>query len=395
MRAIHGAVRLSRSAYAVRWEIANSAAYAGTMTAEQIGARARTLLREHEPDVPQYEVASRIGMTPDALSRALSAKRAFSSVELARLADFLKADIHWLITGEADPHRLLFAARHQFDHATGTRGVPGRDGDEFVLSDIELAYRQAGQLSPSTPIPSSAQEVRAALGEDFVLPFIDRLEQRLRVDVVRIAGPSTSYCFTIDGRHVIVVPATGNWFFENWCMAHELGHLGGKHLDEVSAQLDPEAAANAFAADLLLPADEIRAMDFEHIDATDLAEFVWRKGVSTDALARRLAGLRMPSGEVVTEWASQPTQRLLRRHWREPDPGLDVITDRMNRAALRHFPLELQEAHVKRIAAGELGKETLAWMLAIRADDLGIDAPPVPAADVDALAAELGLTPIS
>jgi transcriptional regulator with XRE-family HTH domain len=365
------------------------------MLAEEIGTRARTLLRDHEPDVPQYEVASRIGMTPDALSRALSGKRAFSSIELARLADFLRADIHWLITGEPDPHRLLFAARHQFDHATGVRDVPGRDGDETILSDIELAYRQAGQLPPSTPIPASAQEARTTLGDDFVLPFVERLQQRLHVDVVRVAGLSTSYCFTVDGRHVIVVPATGNWFFENWCIAHELGHLGAKHLDGGSPGADPEAVANSFAADLLLPADEIRATDFEHIDAARLADFVWQKGVSTEALARRLAALRAPVGDLVEEWAGQPTQRLLRRHWRAPDPALDAITDRMNRAALRHFPLELQEAHVRRVASGELGKETLAWMLAIPADDLGIDTPPVPAADVNALAAELGLTPVS
>jgi len=365
------------------------------MTAGEIGTRARMLLSEQVPGLPQYEVASQVGMTPDALSRALSGKRAFSSVELARLADLLKADIHWLITGEPDPHRLLFAARHRFDHETGVRDVPGRDADDAILSDIELAYRQAGQLPPSMPIPAGAQEARATLGEDFVQPFIDRLQQKLRVDVVRVAGLSTSYCFTIDGRHVIAVPATGNWFFENWCIAHELGHLVAKHLAGISPGADPEAVANAFAADLLLPADEIRAVDFEHVDAAALAEAVWQKGISTEALARRLAALRVPVGDVVTEWASQPTQRLLRRHWRAPDPGLDAITDRMNQAALRRFPLELQEAHVKRVAAGELGKETLAWMLAIPADDLGIDAPPVPLADVDALAAELGLTAVS
>jgi transcriptional regulator with XRE-family HTH domain len=39
------------------------------------------------------EVAERIGMTPDAFSRALHGKRQFSSIELARLADLTAAGV--------------------------------------------------------------------------------------------------------------------------------------------------------------------------------------------------------------------------------------------------------------------------------------------------------------
>ncbi|HYU86850.1 MAG TPA: DNA-binding protein, partial [Kribbellaceae bacterium] len=65
--------------------------------------------------------------------------------------------------------------------------------------------------------------MREALGLDFVRPLADRLQRVLDVDVVRVADLSTAYSFTIGGRSVIAVPATGNWFFENWSMAHELG----------------------------------------------------------------------------------------------------------------------------------------------------------------------------
>lgn len=36
---------------------------------------------------------------------------------------------------------------------------------------------------------------------------------------------SIPYRFVIDGRAVIALPAVGSRFWENWCLAHELGHL--------------------------------------------------------------------------------------------------------------------------------------------------------------------------
>jgi len=137
-------------------------------------------IRRSSPATPHRAIAAQIGMTPDAFSRAVNGQRAFASVELARLADLLDADLHWLITGQPDPHRLVVAARHDFDHATGRRDVPGRQGDEKVLRDIALAYRQAYPKSRSAPdLPSSSVDARAALGEDFVRPFADRLESRV------------------------------------------------------------------------------------------------------------------------------------------------------------------------------------------------------------------------
>lgn len=333
-------------------------------------------------------------MTPDAFSRALNAKRAFSSIELARLADELGADLHWLITGRPDPHRLVVAARHDFDHLTGARGVPGRDADEQVLADVALAYRQAypqAQLLP--PIPPEAEAVRNALGEDFVPCFADRLEDRLGIDVVRVADLSTAYSFTVGGRRVIAVPATGNWFRENWSMAHELGHLVLGHHDDHWGQTgwdQHEAAANAFAADLLLSRDTLAAVDWRHLDAAGLADLVWGWGVSTDALARRLNAVNGRVPDLVQQWASQATQRLLRRHWACAS-GEDEITKRMDRAARRRFPLALQEAHLKGIASGALGKGTLAWMLGTDPDALEINSPEVPEVDVEDLAEALGL----
>ncbi|CAO5169452.1 HTH-type transcriptional regulator / antitoxin HigA [Frankia sp. AiPs1] len=367
-----------------------------------IGERVLEQIRQARPAEHRQDIAREIGMTPDAFSRALNGRRAFSSIELAHLADLLDADLHWMITGRPDPYRLVVAARHTFDHATGRREVPARDADQAVLEDIALAYRQAfperrrlgTAASASSPLPSNPGEVRAALGADFVRPFAERLEARLGVGVVRFPGLSTAYSLAIGGHRVIVLPGTGNWFRENWSLAHELGHLALRHHEDGVTEAERnrrEAAANAFAADLLLPHDELAAVEWASVDAAGLAALVWRWGVSTDALARRLSAIHEgPPPPLVVEWAGQKTQRLLRRHWRSRT-GEDEITPRMQAAARRRFPLELTEAHLAGIASGALGKETLAWMLGVNPDAVEVDMPSVPDVSIDDLAGVLGI----
>jgi transcriptional regulator with XRE-family HTH domain len=360
-----------------------------------IGERVRDSLGQLCPAPRQRDLAERIGMTPDAFSRAINGKRQFSSIELALLAEEIGADLHWLITGQADPHRVSIAARHNFDHATGERSNPGRDGDDQTLADIALAYRQAypDPAPEGGNWPGSAQAVREVLGPDFVRPFADLLERHLGIGIVRVAELSTAYSLTVGGRPVIAVPATGNWFRENWDISHELGHLiRGDHENGVSpVEADGrEAAANAFAADLLLPASALELIDWDSATDEQLADLVWRLGVSTKALWQRLTALRGNAPDRVAYWAAFPTQRLLRYHL-PGDAELDEITSRMDAAAQRRFPLALQEAHLERAATGAVGTATLAWMLGIDPSALEVDTPTVPEVDVADLASALGL----
>lgn len=70
--------------------------YDGQVTSNvEIGRRVAESLGDHT----QALVADRVGMTPDAMSRALRGMRAFTSVELAAIADVLDADLYWLVTG--------------------------------------------------------------------------------------------------------------------------------------------------------------------------------------------------------------------------------------------------------------------------------------------------------
>ncbi|WP_415853235.1 helix-turn-helix domain-containing protein [Sinomonas sp. G460-2] len=359
---------------------------------DSIGARVSALIPE---DRTQKSVASEIGMAPDAFSRALRGERGFAAIELAKLADLLDADLHYLITGEPDPARAVFVARHDYDPATGRRTVPGADGDRQGLSYVDLAYRQADLtgLAPSI-IPSSVEDARERLGGvDFVRPFIDRLEA-LGIDVVRLPGLSTAYSLLRFGRAVIVIQGSGNWFRENWSLAHELGHLVLGHSDpgpDTAVKDQNERNANAFAAELLLPAERMRSLDWLTVAPAELAGRVWDFGVSTDALAKRLNSLRITASPVVGEWASETTQKLLRRHWVPTEDG-DPITRRMDAASARRFPLALQDAHLSLIAQGRVRKDTLAWMLGVEADSLEVDEPaPKPTMSADELSAALGL----
>jgi hypothetical protein len=330
-----------------------------------IGDRALQRLKELSPPPKHRDVADSIGMTADAFSRALSGKRQFSSIELARLADQIDADLHWLITGELDPHGVSIAARHDFNRETGQRTTPTRRRDEKTLADIALVYRQAySEPAKLVDWPKSPASVRAALGHGFISQFTDRLEKGLRVDVVRVAELST-----------------------------ELGHLTMGHHDDDLGPGDAsqhEAAANAFAAELLLPAAELKAVAWDVIGDHELAALVWEWGVSVDALCGRLCALLGYAPNNVARWAAHPTQRLLRLHLRI-ESELDEITGRMDAASQRRFPLSVQEAHLERIASGAVSRATLAWMLGIDADSLDVDAPELPEANVDDLATALAV----
>ncbi len=359
---------------------------------------ARRVAESIPATLTQAQVAAQIGITDEKLSKSLRGRRAFSSVELAQLADVLNVDVHWLITGRPDPHRLVVAARHDFDHETGRRDVPGRDADQPVLDDIALAYRQAFTAwSPvDIALPGTAIEVKSKLGTGFVRRMADRFESDLDVDVIRLSEVSTAYSFRVGLRNVIVLQATGNWFRENWSLAHELGHLvAGHHANDLTPteRNRHELVANAFAAELLLPEDRLRAINWHSLTERELADLIWHWGVSTDALARRLEGLGLTVSNTISQALQLSTQKLLRWHWAgQHDHGRDQITMRMDEAATRRFPLKLQEAHTDLIASGALHKGTLAWMLGIDPDALEVDEPPGPEPlDTDQLAAALGL----
>lgn len=375
-----------------------------------VGERVRMAVGRAGTSRSHRSVAQAVGMTPDAFSRAVNGSRAFSSLELARLADLLDEDVHWLITGAPDPQRVVFAARHDFDHDAGRHVLPGREEDDSVLDAVTLAYRQGRRWLgvDDRVLPASAPEVREMLGPGFVASFARRLEECFGLDVIRVQGLTTDYSFTVAGRRVILLKSEPNWFRSNWSLAHEVAHLALGH-HEVTTKGSAgahEQQANAFAGELLLPEVEMRAVNWQQVDTQQIARKVWAWGVSTQALKTRLQALGLPVSSNAIASLSLATQRLLRANPSAADmplpaPGYfaqaassneDPITTRMTQSAERRFPAGLIRAHLEGIASGQLNKATLAWMLEVTPDDLDVDEPESrPDVPVDEFITAMGL----
>jgi transcriptional regulator with XRE-family HTH domain len=354
-----------------------------------IGSRVRTILQEQ--GLTQKELAHKVGMPADALSRALNGVRGFGSLEIVQLADELGVEVYWLITGKEDPNRLQVAARHAYDHGTSTYSNRSASDDTGVLRDIQVAYQQAcpSEPLPASRLPADAVELRQALaGPDGVRRFADVVEARFEVDVVRIREVGTDYAMSIGGRAVVVLRETANWFYENWSLAHELGHLvDGDDCATTSANAAAERAANRFAAEVLLPADEMKRLQ-DVTEATQLGSLLWDWGVSTAAVRIRAEALGLELRPTVRGWLETPTVQFLRAT-AMPDRWAE-IAERRREATARRFPAFICDAHERGIAEGRLGASTLAWMLGVDEDAVEVSRPDTQRLSVQELAAAFG-----
>lgn len=359
----------------------------------QIGDRIRPLLAQS--GISQNQLASDVDMARDALSRAMTGKRGFSSIEVAAIAERLNVSVRWLITGRPDPNAMTSAARCAYNFDQGTYSNPGQDNDRLTLDNIQLAYTQAwpNGAPASKAVPQDPAQARTDLGDGFVRNLSEQIENVYDVDVVRTAEVSTDYALTIGDRCVMVIASTDRWFRENWSLAHELGHVAHGHAHgtaEDRARTEP--AANAFAADLLLPEAQVRAVDWTQIDAPALGALLWEWGVSTEAVRHRLSTMHVVTSSAVDSWLSESTLAFLKQRALPASQWRDLV-DRQRAATARRFPTDLILSHETAIASGRLTKATLAWMLGV--DPAKVSAPEHldgETLDLDELAAELGLS---
>lgn len=370
-----------------------------------IGERVRLCMTSGPgPSITQAELASAVRMAPDALSRALNGQRQFATLELVRIANYLQTSMHWLATGEPDPAATKVAARHTFDQAALRHEPVDWTSERAAIETVAAAYTQAFRgdepvEAPEVPrSPSLARDRLTEYDPTFVRSFAESVEAVFGVEVVRIPEATRPYSIEVVGRRVIVVPPHVNWFYQNFSIAHELGHFASGNLEPIEeapvATGAAERAANAYAADLLLPEDVVREVDWSSMAKAAVAEHLWQWGVSTDFVSRRLAALRIVPGDAVREVLTMSTQRALRRHWIDCHTSMwvDSITDRMERANTRRFPAQLMRAHMEGVAAGRLQPAYLAWMLGTDPSALANELSPVDdSPDMDWLLAEIGL----
>ncbi|RJF40478.1 hypothetical protein D4740_07195 [Actinomyces sp. 2119] len=120
--------------------------------------------------------------------------------------------------------------------------------------------------------------------------------------------------------------------------------------------------ANAFAAELLMPAEHMRALDWAVTPAV-LAQRVWGLGVSTQALRTRLRYLRLDVPGQGAAALQLATQRLVTEHLSSAVASAQDVTERMALSARRRFPLRLLTDLRSAVDSGRASQASLAWVL--------------------------------
>ena len=213
-------------------------------------------------------------------------------------------------------------------------------------------------------VQQAAARARCALGEDFVSCFYDRVESALGVEVIVVPLSKDGYSLTLGGHKVIVLAATGHWFRSNFTLAHELGHL----LVEGTPPQDGKAAenmANAFAADLLMPVEPIRSIDWAQAKAATVARVSWELGVSTRALEVRLRHLGVTPSEEACSALAGSTDALMRTSLASSVAAPADVSARVQYSARRRFPERVVTGLRRAVADGDAPRASLSWVLGL------------------------------
>jgi Zn-dependent peptidase ImmA (M78 family)/transcriptional regulator with XRE-family HTH domain len=277
--------------------------------------------------VSQGEFAAEVGLDPSKMSKSLTGARRFSSLDLARIAERSGVTVDWLLSGEEPPL------------ATAARAASGSSAQRAVeeagrLLELRGSASRLGYPQPWRPVSVGSVGRRGAAdqGEVLAATALARLESLgldpadLDLASVLEAGFGVDVCITslgdgFDGlaastgeAKLILVALTQVAFRQRFTIAHELGHLlagddQGVHLDpdvysRPARRDQSEAAANAFAAALLMPETRLREAVRPGFDQAAFAGLALRLKVSPSALAIRLETLRLIDAMTADAWKS-------------------------------------------------------------------------------------------
>lgn len=219
-------------------------------------------------------------------------------------------------------------------------------------------------------------ELREVLGADFSQEMPTRINRFLNVDVLVLDLVGDAYCIESAGQQIIVVKRTTSWFRQNFSLAHELAHLaiGSLHYPDEQVEGAEEQAANAFAAELLMPAERMREFDWMKAGQLEaVAQLLWDLGVSVTALQVRLETLEIQVCAEIAQALKQNTVALLREHGNFSNFEQDAITLRRERALERRVPVELSSSLEMAVLAGKAPVESLAFALGTSPADLEME----------------------
>jgi len=267
----------------------------------QAFAPARLTMARELAGLRKRDLADVIDRTAAAVSQYELGQSRPSGETLRRCAAALDVPVTFFTTGR--PHLRLDTASAHFRSLRSTTAHQRQQ----ALAHVELLWELIDQLDHVVELPkvdlglpigmrpgdpaATAGMLRKAwhVPTGPVVHLVRTLESR---GIVLTQLPSVdaetidAFSAALHGRPMIVLSRKGNPMRQRFSVAHELGHLL-LHPEPAPGSRVHEREANTFAAELLMPAAEIRDRLPTPVDITALKETADGYGVSVAALAYR------------------------------------------------------------------------------------------------------------
>ena len=270
-------------------------------------APARLTMARELAGLRKRDLAAAIDRTAAAVSQYELGQSRPSGETLRRCAAALDVPVSFFTTGR--PHLRLDTASAHFRSLRSTTAHQRQQ----ALAHVELLWELIDQLDQVVELPAvdlgppdlpadptaAARLVRDAwtVPAGPVVHLVRTLERR-GIVLTRLPGVDAetidAFSAALHGRPMIVLSHKGNPMRQRFSVAHELGHLL-LHPEPAPGSRVHEREANTFAAELLMPAAEIRDRLPTPVDVTALKEIADGYGVSVAALAYRGQDLRVYS----------------------------------------------------------------------------------------------------
>lgn len=298
--------------------------------AAQAFAPARLTMARELAGWRKRDLAAAIDRTAAAVSQYELGQSRPSAETVSRCAQTLDVPPSFFTVGRPQLH--LDTAQAHFRSLRATTATQRQQ----ALAHVELLWEVVEQLDRVIELPAldvgvpmgvphddpvtTARVVRAAWGVSAgpAAHLVRNLEAR-GVVTARIPMPDNdaidAFSSALSGRPVIALTYKGNPMRQRFSVAHELGHLL-LHPEPEPGSLRHEREANVFAAEFLMPANEIGDQLPTPVDVGALKDLADSYGVSTAALVYRGKDLSVYSDSTVRRVLAT----LTRLGWRTHEP---------------------------------------------------------------------------
>lgn len=295
---------------------------------------ARLTLARRLRGVRKNQLAALIGTTPTAVGQYEAGSQRPSGPTLARLAAALGVPVEFFAATGTGPGVDAADA-----HFRSLRSTSQLDRDQALsygglAVDIAAVVDRYAEL-PVPAIPSQPVPLTGGVGEPAAAARLARARLGLPAGPVRhavrllenhgvlvltlpdLAPALDAFSVSAQPRPLVLLnPAKDDYYRRRFDAAHELGHLV-MHADAEPGNRVVEDQANRFAAEFLLPADEIAGQLPRTVRWHALDELKQRWGVSLAALLYRARTL----GILPETRYRSAMSTMSKRGWRRHEPG--------------------------------------------------------------------------